>query len=56
MNLSKQDALDLLMLLSALESWAFSVEGARIPVFLHERIGASIKVLSEFLIEDKKDE
>ena len=56
MNLSKQDALDLLMLLSALESWSFAVQGHTIPDYLHERIGNSIDLLSGFLIEDKKDE
>ena len=42
----KPQALDLLMLLSALESWAFST-GKPLPDYLLERLGVSLAVLRD---------
>lgn len=50
--MTKQQTLELLMLLSALESWSFSV-GARMPDYLHEKIADAIENLTNNLIEDK---
>jgi hypothetical protein len=44
--------LDLLMLLSALESWGFSTK-ERIPDFLLEKLNASIDVLTRELLDPK---
>lgn len=42
--MTKQQTLDLLLLLSALESWAFSV-GKPLPDYLHDRLGSSVDEL-----------
>ena len=42
--MTKQDKLDILMLLSALESWGFSTK-SMFPDYLHERLGAAIDLL-----------
>ena len=43
-TMTKQQYLDLLMLLSALESWSFSVNSS-LPDYLGERIGDAIGLL-----------
>jgi hypothetical protein len=43
-DMTREQALDLLMLLSALES-AFLASKADIPAYLHERIGESVEML-----------
>ena len=42
--MTKEQAIELLMLLSALESWSFSA-GHRLPDYLYDRLGSSIDVL-----------
>ena len=48
--MKKQQALDLLMLLSAFESWSFTT-GARIPDYLHDRLAKQIESLSEVVLD-----
>lgn len=48
--MTKQECLDLLMLLSALESWSFSVKEC-LPDYLHERINDSVEVLSREVLK-----
>ena len=43
--MTKEQCLDILMLLSALESWSFSVNSS-LPDYLGERIGNAIELLS----------
>jgi hypothetical protein len=42
--MSREEMLDIIMLLSALESWGFSVK-EHIPDYLHERLTDAIDVL-----------
>jgi len=48
--MSKQDCLDLLTLLSALESWSFSVKEC-LPDYLHERLSNAIESLSREVLK-----
>ena len=48
--MNKHEALDLLMLLSALESWSFS-EKHRLPDYLHESLTESVEVLRREILE-----
>lgn len=50
--MTKPQALDLLMLLSALESWGFS-NGKVIPDYLLERLNNAIIDLSGVVLEDE---
>jgi hypothetical protein len=50
--LTKKELLDLLMLLSALESWGFSSK-TLCPDYLHERIDESVEMLSTALLKDE---
>ena len=50
--MTKQQILDALMLLSALESWAFA-EKKSLPDYLWERLANTIDVLTKMLIEEK---
>ena len=50
--LTKKEILDLLMLLSALESWGFSSQ-TLCPDYLHERIDESVELLSVALLKDE---
>ena len=43
--MSKKEAIDLLMLISALESWSFSAS-TRMPDYLYERIADAVEVLT----------
>ena len=48
--MSKQDLLDLLKLLSALESWSFS-NGQRMPDYLIEKLDAVILALEREILK-----
>ena len=43
--MTKPEALELLMLLSALESWSFSAK-TNLPDYLHDRLTASVAALT----------
>lgn len=49
--MNKQQILDILMLLSALESWSFAI-GEKLPDYLHENISNSVDVLAKELLRD----
>ena len=48
--MTKQQTLDVLMLLSALESWSFSV-GKALPDFLHDNLRESVNLLTSELLD-----
>lgn len=48
--MTKEDALKIMMLLSALESWAFSTKSP-IPDYLHEELHTSMEVLGKIILE-----
>lgn len=48
--MTKQEYLELLMLLSAMESWTFSVKEC-LPDYLHERLSNSIESLSNEVLK-----
>lgn len=48
--MTKQECLDLLMLLSALESWSFSTK-ERLPDYLHDRLADGVAVLSREVLK-----
>ncbi len=48
--MSKEEALRLIKLLSALESWAFSTKSP-IPDYLHEELHTSMEVLGKIILE-----
>lgn len=50
--MTRAELLDLLMLLSAVESWSFSA-GQRMPDYLHERLDELVKRLSEELLKEQ---
>lgn len=50
--MDKRQMLDILMLLSALESWAFA-QGKMIPDYLHENLGVAVQCLSNELLGEK---
>jgi hypothetical protein len=52
--LTDKEILEILMLLSALESWGFSSR-QMFPDYLHERISNSIDLLSSNLVAEIKD-
>ena len=52
--MEKSEILDLLMLLSALESWSFS-EKKSLPDYLHEKLSDSVTVLSKALLDGSED-
>jgi hypothetical protein len=43
--MTNKEKLDLLMLLSAIESWSFSVKSP-FPGYLHEKIDSNVKILT----------
>jgi hypothetical protein len=49
-TMTKEDALKTMMLLSALESWAFSTKNL-LPDYLHEELHTSMDVLSKIVLE-----
>ena len=48
--MSKQEALNTIKLLAALESWSFSVQ-ARLPDHLYEAINAQVEILEHIVLE-----
>ena len=49
-QMTKEDALKTMMLLSALESWAFSTKNP-LPDYLHEELHTSMEVLGKIVLE-----
>lgn len=52
-TITKQEALDIMMLLSALESWGFCHE-KMIPDYLHERLSDTVGSLASKVVGDKQ--
>lgn len=50
--MTKEQTLDTLMLLSALESWSFSTDKL-FPDYLHERLAATVELLSGEILNGK---
>ncbi len=50
---TKEQALDTMILLSAIESWAFSV-GKPLPDYLHEELSNAVDALRAEILEDAK--
>ena len=50
--MTKEEALQAIKLLSALESWAMS-QSARLPDYVHEDLCKSMEVLERFVLEEK---
>ena len=50
--MTKKQMLDLMRLLSALESWAMS-RNERLPDYLHEQIANSTETLEGYILEGK---
>jgi hypothetical protein len=50
--MTKEEALQAIKLLSALESWSFSMK-ERMPEFLHEDLYKSMEVLERILLDNK---
>lgn len=48
--MSKQEAIRILKLLSALESWSFA-EGKRTPDFLYEQLSAAMAILEREILK-----
>lgn len=51
--MTKSQALELIILLSSLESWAFS-QGKMIPDYLHDNLHANIDTLRKIVLEGEK--
>lgn len=49
--MTKQQKLEILMLLSAIESWSFAVKSP-FPDYLHERLGYTMDMLVKGVLED----
>ena len=52
--MSKEEALKLVRLLSAMESWAFS-QPNRIPDYLIEDVGTAMKILERIILKEKNE-
>lgn len=52
--MSKEKALDMLVLLSAIESWSFSAK-IMLPDYLHENLQSTVESLRNIILEDEKD-
>lgn len=50
----KKDALEILEILSAVESWSFSVQ-TRMPDHLLDRIDSAMKILRKKILEQKNE-
>jgi hypothetical protein len=50
--MSKEDALAIIKLLSALESWAFSTKNM-LPDYLHDDLCVAVKKLEGIVLEEK---
>jgi hypothetical protein len=51
--MSKEDALKLIKLLSALESWSFSTK-TDLPAYLHEDLCLSVEKLEKIVLKETK--
>jgi hypothetical protein len=51
MKITKEEALQAIKLLSAIESWAMSQSTPRLPDYLHEDLGKSMEVLERIVLE-----
>ena len=51
--MTKKDCLDLLMVLSALESWCFSMSDQKLPDWLVENIGTAVDKLKTEILEEE---
>jgi hypothetical protein len=51
-DMTKEEALQAIKLLSALESWAFSTKNL-LPDYLHEELHTSMEVLGKIVLEEK---
>jgi hypothetical protein len=51
-SMTKEEALQAIKLLSALEVWAMS-QSARLPDYVHEDLCKSMEVLERFVLEEK---
>jgi hypothetical protein len=51
--MSKEEALKIVKLLSALESWAFSISN-RLPDYLHDDLCVAVKNLEQIILEKNK--
>ena len=51
--MTREEALQAIMLLSALESWSYSTK-EHVPDYLHENLNAMIGVLSKIILEPKE--
>jgi hypothetical protein len=51
-EMTKEEALAAIKLLSALESWAFSTKNP-LPDYLHEELHTSMEVLGKIVLEEK---
>jgi hypothetical protein len=49
-QMTKEEALQAMMLLSALESWAFSTK-TELPAYMHEEMQLMLDVLSKIVLE-----
>jgi hypothetical protein len=52
--MTKEEALQAIKLLSALESWAMS-QSARLPDYVHEDLCRSMEVLERIVLKDNLD-
>jgi hypothetical protein len=52
--MTKEEALQAIKLLSALESWAMS-QSARLPEYVHEDLCKSMEVLERIVLKDNLD-
>jgi hypothetical protein len=48
--MTKQEAIEIIKLLSALESWSFS-QGQRLPDYLYEKISIAMEVLEREVLK-----
>lgn len=53
--MNKKEMLDLLRLLSALESWALSRKDGPLPEYLHDQISSSVEVLENGILGEKPE-
>jgi hypothetical protein len=52
--MSKEEALKIVRLLSAMESWAFS-QPNRVPDFLIEDVGTAMVILERIILKEKSE-
>ena len=50
-GMNKEQALEILMLLSAIESWGFSRDGGFMPDYLHENLRNIVDALSKEVLK-----